>query len=313
MEKKLFLADPNISCGRDEKVYEQIVDIVRNSEHVTLISYEPDLSFNRTVINIMGEAEPLTDVLVAICARSKELIDMRRHVGAHPRMGAMDVSSVYPFRNATLEDTIQLTRAIALRVFEEVHIPVYLSGHSSRTPFRSVLQNLRKGQYEGLSQLLLEIKNDPAREEEYISRKPDFSADGLLHETYGASVFCTEQDFPAFYNIFIDTEDVTIAKKIAKALRGASGGFSTISAIGIKFEDRPGTVVSIDISNTNLTPIYRPFEFVRQEAMAYGVNVIASELVGIVHLDSIVNCASRMLQLRNFDASRIVEHHLMKE
>lgn len=311
MEKKLFLADPNVSNGSDPAVYGQIVDAAKAVEGVTLISCEPDLSFNRTVINLMGEAEPLKQALVAICAKCRQLIDMRRHKGAHPRMGAMDVVSVYPFQNATLDDAKALTDEMAKAVYDQVGVPVYLSSENASTPFRASLQNLRRGQFEGLSQLLLDTRDDPTRAEEYAARKPDFSRDGLLDPSYGASVFCTETAIPAYYNVYIDTEDLSIAKAIAKSIRGRTGGFANIAAIGVKFEGHRGTAVSVDIMDAAATPVFRAYEFIKREAANYGVNVLGSELVGLVRLDTMLQCAAHSLQMRSFDASRIVETHLM--
>lgn len=311
MSEKYLLANPNLSEGKDLKVIEQIVDVVRNLDSVKLVKVEPEGEFNRTVVTLVGPPDPLRDAVAKLTAKAVELIDMRNHSGTHPRIGAMDVIPVYPFKNTTIEEAQKFCKDLGHQIFKEIKIPIYFSGTCAENEMRSKFPFIRKGQYEGLKKLLLEIKDNPERAEEYESRKPDLSVDGLLSEKAGGTVIGAFEDIAAFFNVFLDTEDLTIAKKVANALRGNKGGFSTVQAIGIKFEERPGTVVSMNVMDCNQTPIYRPFEMVKIEAQRYGARVTGSELVGIVRLDFMINCFEHQLQLEGFKKEHIVETHLM--
>lgn len=310
-KKKYFIAMPNVSSGSDPKIYEQIVDVTRNVDGVKLVGYEPNAAFNRTVINLIGEEKALMDVLVKVAGKCVELIDMRNHIGTHPRMGALDTLSVFPYVNTDVNDAIDFVEVLGKRIFDEFKVPVYLTEFNGKTPFRKSHMNLRAGQYEGISKLLKEIKDDPSRQAEYEDRKPDYSTDGLLSEKFGGALIYAEGTIKSFHNIFLNTEDLSIAKTIAKAVRGKTGGFSTVTAIGIKFEGHPGVCVSINISDTVKTPIYRPFEFIKREAERYGVTVTGSEFVGIVRLDPLVDCVRHMLQLEGFETSNIIESHTL--
>ncbi|KNF06964.1 glutamate formiminotransferase, partial [Gottschalkia purinilytica] len=185
------------------------------------------------------------------------------------------------------------------------------AAENARSEERKALAFIRKGQYEGLRDLLKEIKDDSSRKEEYDSRKPDLSKDGLLSEKSGATIVSAEAEGLTAYNIFLATENVDIAKKIAKGLRGPSGGFSTIRAVGIKFPEREGVVVSMNMFDCVNTPIYRPFEFVKREAARYGVAVTGSEIVGPIKLEYIINSLEYFLGLEEFRRDQILETHLM--
>ncbi len=311
MDRKYLLANPNFSEARDMDIVEKIVGVVKNIDGVTLVKYEPEGEFNRTVITLVGEIEPLKSALVKLTAKSVELIDMQKHTGTHPRMGAMDVIPVYPFKNITIDETKIFCQELGDEIFQETRIPIFFTGATANCEKRKKLPFIRKGQFEGLRDLLKETKDCSDRADEYKLRKPDLSADGLLHETAGGTVIGAFEDIAAFFNVFLDTEDLSIAKKIANSIRSASGGFSTVQAIGIKFDGRPGTVVSMNVMDCAKTPIYRPFEMVKSEAERYGTRVTGSELVGIVRLDFIINCFEHQLQLEGFKKEHIVETHLM--
>lgn len=311
MGKKYLISNPNFSEGKNLDVVEKIVSAVKDLNGVNLVKYEPEAEFNRTVVTLIGEIEPLKDAITKLTAKCVELIDMRKHVGTHPRMGAMDVVPVYPFKNTTIEECKSFCKELGEKIFNEVKMPVFYGDGIANCEERNSLQFIRKGQYEGLRDLLKEIKDCPERAKEYELRKPDLSVDGLLSESAGGMVIEAIEKTEAFFNVFIDTEDLSISKKIAKAVRGGSGGISTVTAIGIKFDGRPGTVVSINISDCAKTPIYRPFELIKNEAARYGARVTGSELVGIVRLDYIINCFEHQLQLEGFKKEHIIETHLM--
>ena len=310
-EKQYILAVPNFSDGRRKEVIEAIVDQVRNVEGVKLVSYEPEHDFNRTVVTIIGEPQPLKEALLNMAAKSIELIDMQEQKGSHPRIGAQDTIPLFPFKNITVQECVELAEEIGKELHERTKVPVFFAAENARTEDRKALAFIRKGQYEGLRDLLKEIKDDASRQDEYNSRKPDYSVDGLLSETAGATICSAEAEGLTAYNVFLATEDVSIAKAIAKGVRGPSGGFSTVRAVGIKFPEREGVVVSMNMLDCSKTPLYRTFQFVKQEAARYGVAVTGSELVGPVKLDYLLNSLEYFLGLEGFRREQILETHLM--
>lgn len=307
MSKQYILAVPNFSEGRRKDVVEAIANEVRNREGVKLVSVEPEHDFNRTVLTIIGEPKPLKEALLAMAAKSYELIDMREQEGTHPRIGAQDTIPIFPLRNISLEECIELAEEIGKELFEKHQVPIYFSAENARTEDKKSISFIRKGQYEGLK-ALLEDENHPDRE----ARKPDLSVDGKLSDKYGATIVSADMEGLTAYNVFLATEDVSIAKAIAKAVRGPSGGFSTTRAVGIKFPEREGVVASINMFDCAATPLYRAFELVKLEAQKYGVAVTGSELVGPVKLDYLLNNLEHYLGLQGFRKEQILESHLME-
>lgn len=309
--KKNFIAMTNFSNGKDPAIYEAIIDTARNVEGVKLVSYEPEAGFNRTVVNMVGEAEALKGMLINMVRKTMELIDMEKQVGSHPRIGAMDSVSIYPTKDSSVEDVHAYIKELGKTLYEELGVPIYFSGASASSEARKDHTLLRKGGYEGLRDLLLEIKDDPSRAEEYAIRKPEYSVDGLLHKTAGGTMLFAVEEVPSHHNVFLSTEDVSIAKKIARTIRASSGGLVQITAIGIKFEERKEAVVSFNVMDTRKTCITVPFEMIKREAAKYGVSVIGSEVVGIVRLAPLIEVAMDTLRLENFDLSHIIDMHLM--
>lgn len=307
MEKKYILAVPNFSDGRREEVIEAIANEVRKVEGVTLVSVEPEFDFNRTVLTIIGEPEPLKKALVDMAGKAYELIDMREQKGTHPRIGSQDTIPIFPLMNISLEECIQLAEEIGKEIFDKYKVPIYFSGRNARTEEKKSISYIRQGQYEGLKKLL-EDKNHP----DYEKRKPDLSVDGKLSEKCGATIVSADTEGLTAYNVFLATEDLSIAKKIAKAVRGPSGGFSTVRAVGIKFPERDGVVVSMNMFDCSQTPLYRVFELIKQEAKRYGVAVTGSQLVGPVKLDYLLNSLEYYLGLEGLRKDQILETHLMR-
>ncbi|SHH33268.1 glutamate formimidoyltransferase [Sporanaerobacter acetigenes] len=306
-QKQYVLAVPNFSEGRRKPVIEAIVDQVRDIEGVKLISYEPEYDFNRTVVTLIGEPQPLKKALINMAGKSYELIDMEKQEGTHPRIGAQDTIPIFPFKNITLEECVELAEEIGRELFEKYKVPIFYSAENARTENKKGISFIRKGQYEGLRKLL-EEKTDPNYEE----RKPDLSVDGKLDPKAGATIVSADMEGLTAYNVFLDTEDVNVAKAIAKGLRGPSGGFSTVRAVGIKFPERDGVVVSINMFDCSKTPLYRAYEFVKQEAKRYGVAVTGSELVGPVKLEYLLNSLEYYLGLEGLRIEQILETHLME-
>lgn len=298
-DKKYILAVPNFSEGRRKDVIEKILDEVRDFNGVKLVSYEPEYDFNRTVVTLIGEPEPLKEAVLNMAKKSYELINMEEQKGTHPRIGAQDTIPIFPFKNITIEECIALAEEIGKEIFERYNVPVYFSGLNARNDDRKSLSFIRKGQYEGL-------KKEVHTEE----RKPDIGPKAL-HPTAGATIVSADYEGLTAYNVFLGTENLEIAKKIAKGVRGPSGGFTPIRAVGIKFPEREGVVVSMNMFDCVNTPIYRVFNFVKSEAERYGIPVTGSELIGPVKLEYLLNSLEYFLGLENFRREQILETHLM--
>ncbi len=305
--KKYILAVPNFSDGRRAEVIEAITNEVKNREGVKLVSVEPEHDFNRTVVTILGEPEPLKAALIAMAGKSYELIDMTEQKGTHPRIGSQDTIPLFPFKNITIEEVTALAEEIGNEIFEKYKVPVYFSAENAKTEDKKTISFIRKGQYEGVK-ALLEDPNHP----DYEARKPDLSVDGKLSPKLGATIVSADLEGLTAYNVFLATEDVSIAKAIAKAVRGPSGGFSTIRAVGIKFPEREGVVVSMNMFDCGQTPLYRAFELVKLEAQKYGIPVTGSELVGPVKLEYLLNNLNHYLGLQGLRMEQILETHLME-
>ncbi|NLX62337.1 MAG: glutamate formimidoyltransferase [Tissierellia bacterium] len=305
--KKHILAVPNFSEGRRQEVIDEIASVFKDKEGVKLVSVEPEYDFNRTVITAIGEPEPLKEALIAMAGKAYELIDMTVQEGTHPRIGAQDTIPIFPLRNITLEECIELAEEIGKELFEKYKVPIFFSGQNARTEERKSISFIRKGQYEGLK-ALLEDPNHP----DYERRKPDLSVDGKLSPKAGATIVSADMEGLTAYNVFLDTENLEIAKKIAKAVRGPSGGFSTVRAVGIKFPERDGVVVSMNMFDCASTPLYRAYELIKQEARRYGVQVTGSEIVGPVKLEYLLNNVEYYLGLEGLRQEQILETHLME-
>ncbi len=310
-QKQYILAVPNFSEGRRQEVIDAVAGTIKNREGVKLISVEPEHDFNRTVLTMLGEPKALKEALMEMAAKSYELIDMTEQQGSHPRIGSQDTIPLFPFRNITLDEVKELAEEIGNELHEKHGVPIFFSAENAKTEDKKSISFIRKGQYEGLRDLLKETKDDANRSEEYNSRKPDLSKDGLLSDKNGATIVSADMEGLTAYNIFLGTEDVSVAKKISKALRGPSGGFSTIRSVGIKFPEREGVVVSMNLFDCSQTPMYRAFEFVKMEAEKYGVAVTGSELVGPVKLEYLLNNLEHYLRLQGFNMEQILEYHLM--
>ena len=306
MSKKHILAVPNFSEGRDPKVIEAIAATIKNRKGVKLVSCEPEHDFNRTVLTIIGEPEPLKEALLEMAATTYKLVDMTKQTGTHPRIGAQDTIPLFPFLNIELDEVKVIAKEIGEKLFETHKVPIFFAAELAKTEDRKSISYIRKGQYEGLKKLL-EEGTDPTCED----RKPDLSVDGKLHPQKGATIVSAEMEGLTAYNVFLNTENVEIAKQIAKAVRGPSGGFSTVRAVGIKFPEREGVVVSMNMFDCGSTPLYRTYELVKMEAAKYGVFVTGSELVGPVKLEYLLNNVRHYLGMHDLKSEQILETHLM--
>ncbi|MGO9924261.1 MAG: glutamate formimidoyltransferase, partial [Isosphaeraceae bacterium] len=286
---------PNFSEGRDPAKVDAIVEAMK-IPGVYLLDREMDSDHNRCVITLVGEREAIQEAAIRGVGKAAELIDLTHHQGAHPRMGAADVIPFIPIDGVTIEDCVAMARHVGAEIWKRFQIPVYLYEAAAATPERQNLENIRRGQFEGIRD---EIAVNPAR-------KPDFG-EPRVHPTAGATVVGARK-FLVAYNVFLNTPDVAIAKKIAKAVRFSTGGLRFVKAAG--FLVRGMAQVSMNLTDFEQTPVYRAFEFVKREAERYGVVPVSSEIVGLIPKLALEQTAEWFLQVENFDSSLILENRL---
>ena len=286
---------PNFSEGRDKAKVDAIVDAMK-MPGVYLLDREMDADHNRCVITLVGEREPIQEAAIRGVGKAAELIDLTTHTGAHPRMGASDVVPFIPIDGVTIEDCVAMANHVGEEIWKRYQIPVYLYESAARIPERQGLENIRRGQFEGIR---AEIATNPAR-------RPDIG-EPRIHPTAGATVVGARK-FLVAYNVFLNTPDVEIAKKIAKAVRFSNGGMRFVKGAG--FLVRGLAQVSMNLTDFEQTPIHRVFEMVKREAARYGVTPVSSEIVGLIPKKALEQAAEWFLQIENFDSSLILENRL---
>ena len=296
---KLVECVPNFSEGRRPEVIEAIAEEVRQVDNVKLLDVKADPSHNRVVVTFVGEPQAVKQAAFNCCKRAAELIDMEKHHGEHPRIGATDVIPFIPVKNVSMEECAQLADELAQEIAAKLNIPVYLYEEAAKIPGRKALPDIRKGQYEGL-------KTEISKPE----RRPDYGP-SQLHPTAGATVIGARQ-FLIAYNINLDTSDVNIAKKIANSIREAKGGYKYVRAMGVTVQigDRDIAQVTINMVNYQGTPLFRVFETVKSEAARYGVNVLGSEIIGLTPMQALLDAAEFYLRLDGFDRKQVLEDNL---
>ena len=293
MPSTLVECVPNFSEGRDKVKVDAIVDAMKIPG---VYLREMDADHNRCVITLVGEREPIQEAAIRGVGKASELIDLTKHQGAHPRMGAADVVPFIPIEGVTIEDCVAMARHVGAEIWKRYQIPVYLYEAAAATPERQNLENIRRGQFEGIRD---DIPINPAR-------KPDFG-DPRVHPSAGATVVGARKALIA-YNVFLNTTDVDIAKKVAKAVRYSSGGLRFVKGAG--FLVRGVAQVSMNLTDFEQTPIHRVFEYVKREAARYGVFPVSSEIVGLIPKKALEQAAEWFLQVENFDSSLILENRL---
>lgn len=295
---KIVECVPNFSEGRRPEVLEEIVGALRSVPDVFLLDREMDADHNRAVVTIAGPPQGVLEAAFRGIARATERIDLRVHKGEHPRMGATDVVPLVPIAETTMKECVDLARALGERVGRELGIPVFLYEAAATRPDRENLAEVRRGEFEGLRD---EIGKNP-------DRRPDFGPE-RIHETAGAVAIGARMPLVA-YNVNLGTRDVGIAKKIAKAVRFASGGLRHVKAMGFELKDRGLSQVSMNLVNYKETPIHRAFTAVAREAERYGVPVVGSEIVGLVPEEALLASADFFLRLENFSPGQVLENRL---
>jgi glutamate formiminotransferase len=294
---KLVECVPNFSEGRDKEIIEKIVDEVRKTEGVRLLDYCSDKDHNRSVVTFIGGPEEVKEAAFRLIKKASELIDMSKHSGAHPRMGATDVVPFIPIKDITTEECVQIAKKLGEKVGNELKIPVYLYEDAATAPERQNLANVRKGQYEGFFEKI--------KKPEW---KPDFGP-CEMNEKSGATVIGAR--FPLIaYNVNLGTDNLEIANAIAKKIRHISGGLRYAKAVGVMLTERNIAQVSINMVNYEKTSVYTIQEMVKMEAKRYGVPVVGAEVIGLIPMKALIDCAEYYLQIENFDVSQVLEANL---
>jgi len=295
---KLVECIPNISEGRDEKVVNAVVDEIKKHQ-VKLLDVESDVDHNRSVITYVGEPEEVKKATLAMAAKAVELIDMEKHEGEHPRLGAVDVIPFVPIAGVKMKDCVAMAEEVGKEIAEKLKVPVYLYEEAARIPERQNLATVRKGQYEAL-------KKEITKPE----RKPDFG-EAKMHPSAGASVVGAREPLVAF-NVNLGTDDLKVAKRIAKAVRHSGGGFRYVKAMGFDIKERGIVQVSMNLTKFKGTPIFRVYEAIKNEAERYGVSVIGCEVIGLIPMEALVQCADHYLKLEAFKMDQVLEVKLFE-
>ncbi len=296
---KLIECVPNFSEGRNAEVVAQIREAVEGTDGTMILGSEMDASHNRSVLTFAGTPAVVEEAAFAATRRASELIDLNRHRGEHPRIGATDVLPLIPLSSVSMEECVALSVRLAKRISEELGIPTYLYEHSARSPGRKNLSDIRKGEYEGLREAVL-------TDEE---RRPDFGGPAL-HPTAGATVVGARPLLVA-YNIYLATPDVAVAKRIAKRIRERDGGLPGVKALGFLIAEKNMAQVSINLTDLSKTGMNEVFEMVTQEAAGEGVTVAESEAVGLVPAAEFIRIGMQKLKLKEFDRNQVIESRLL--
>lgn len=296
---KLMECVPNFSEGRDQALVEKIIDEARKIEGITILDYSSDKDHNRTVLTMIGEPEKIREAAINTAKKAIELIDMSKHEGAHPRMGATDVIPFTPVSNVSIQECIEVANQVGEEL-GKLNIPIYLYEDACTREDRRNLAAIRKGQYEGFFEKIGEEK-----------WKPDYGPQEMNVKS-GATVVGARVPLVAF-NINLDTPNVEVADKIAKKVRHIGGGLRYVKAIGLKLEERNQTQVSMNLVNYEKTAVYQAFEMVKMEAKRYGVNVVGSEVIGTIPMKSLLDVAEYYLQIEGFGIDQILEKRLLDQ
>jgi glutamate formiminotransferase len=288
---------PNVSEGRRPEVIERFARAIRDTPGVQLLDYSSDASHNRSVFTMAGDAEPVAAAVMALFEQAIAHVDLRTHKGEHPRLGAVDVVPFVPIEGATMEDCVALAKRVGEQVSAKFGVPVYLYEDASSNPARKNLEDIRRGEFEGLAARMQTEGWAP----DYGPRAP--------HASAGASVIGARMPLIA-YNINLNTNRLDVAKKIAAAIRQSSGGYRFVKAAGFELKDRGIVQVSMNLTNYEKTPIFRAFETVKREAERYGVTIIESEIVGLVPAAALHAAAEYYLQIAGFRPDQVLENKL---
>lgn len=288
---------PNFSEGRNKAVIEKIVDAVRNTEGIKLLDYSSDSDHNRTVVTFFGTPESVEKAILDMAARVYENIDMTSQMGAHPRMGALDVVPFVPVSEVTMDECVDLAKRVGSEIAYRFNVPVYLYEKAASATYRENLATVRKGQYEGFFEKI--------KQEKWV---PDY---GLAEVNLKGGCVAIGARVPLVaFNVNLATDNLEIADKIAKTVRNLGGGLRFVKAMGVKLEERNIAQVSMNLVNYEKTAVYRAFEMVKMEAKRYGVAVVGSEVIGLLPMEALIQCAEYYLQIENFSMDQVLEKRI---
>jgi glutamate formiminotransferase / formiminotetrahydrofolate cyclodeaminase len=296
--KRLIECVPNFSEGRDPSKVDALIQTMSKVPGVWVLDHEMDADHNRCVITLAGDPDAVAEAALLGTGKAIELIDMNHHTGAHPRVGATDVVPFIPVEGVSLEDCVALARRVGNEIWKRYRIPVFFYEAAATRPDRVNLENIRRGQFEGLRD---EMKRNH-------DRQPDVG-EPKLHPTAGVTVVGARK-FLIAYNVNLNTPDVSIANKIAKAIRFSSGGLRYVKSMGVELKARNLAQVSINLTDYEQTPMHRVYEIVKREAERYGAVPVGSEIVGLVPKKAIEMAADYFLQLENFSLAQVFENKL---
>jgi glutamate formiminotransferase len=295
--KQIVQCVPNFSEGRDLKKIEKIVEPFRAKDGVKLLDYQNDEDHNRAVVTVVGEPGPLKEAIVEAMGVAVEVIDMRQHQGQHPRMGATDVVPFIPIKNVTPQEAVQISKDVASKVADKYSLPVFLYEKSADRPERQNLAAIRQGQFEGMAEKI--------RLPEW---KPDYGP-AEIHPSAGVTAIGARMPLVA-YNVNLDTGNFEIADRIAKQVRHISGGLRYCKGIGIELKDRGIVQVSMNMTDYTKTALYQVFELIKIEARRYGINVVGSEIIGLVPMEALIDTAAYYLGLEDFSMEQVLEYRI---
>ena len=297
--KKIIECVPNFSEGRDLDKIEKIVNPFRRKKAVKLLDYQGDEDHNRLVVTALGEPVALKKAVEEAIGVAVELIDMRKHQGQHPRMGAIDVVPFIPIKNVSMTEAINFSKDVAKEVSEKYGLPIFLYENSATRPERQDLAAIRKGQFEGMAEKIKDPK-----------WKPDFGPK-KIHPTAGVTAIGARMPLVAF-NVNLNTDNLDIANAIANRVRHISGGLRYCKAIGVALEEKGIVQVSMNMTDYKKTALYRVFELIRIEARRFGVNIVGSEIIGLVPMEALIDTAVYYLGVEKFSIKQVLEARIME-
>jgi glutamate formiminotransferase len=299
--KRLVECVPNFSEGRDRATVDAIVETIRGVAGVSILDRTSDVDHNRSVITMAGEPEAVAEAALRAVGTAAQLIDLRTHSGEHPRIGATDVVPFIPLQDYSMADCVALARGVGRDIWQRYRIPVYFYEEAATRPDRRNLESLRRGQFEGL-------REAAQRESE---RSPDIGDLGL-HTSAGAVAVAARKLLVAF-NVVLNTGDVAVAKRIARAIRSSSGGLPHVKAIGVELKSQGRAQVSMNLTDYEQTPLHVVFERVQREAAAQGCAIVGSEIVGLLPRRALETAAAHYLQLQKFSPDSVLENRIEEE
>lgn len=299
IKKKIVECVPNFSEGRDREAMEKIVEPFRAVSGVKLLDYQSDKDHNRMVVTVIGEPEPLKEAVVAAVGKAVELIDLRTHEGQHPRMGATDVIPFIPIKHVDMTEAVEISKEVASQVSEQYGLPVFLYEESATSPHRKNLAAIRKGEFEGMAEKI--------KQPEW---QPDYGPP-RVHPSAGVTAIGARMPLVAF-NVNLATSDLSIANDIARKVRHINGGLRFCKGIGVELKDRGIVQVSMNMTDFTKTALYRSLELVKIEARRYGVNVVGSEIIGLVPMAALIDCAVYYMGIEDFSMDQVLESRLME-